>query len=77
MTTTAIVLISLDLIFALGAILSILFMSPKGSGLGAISGGATVFHSKSPKDAVLNKLATIFAIAFVVTSLFLAVFKVF
>jgi len=77
MTTAAVIIISLDLIFALGAILSILFMSPKGSGLGAISGGATVFHSRSTKDALLDKLAAVFAIAFVVTSLFLAVFKVF
>ena len=77
MTTRAIIAISLDLVFALGAILSILFMSPKGSGLGAISGGATVFHSRGTKDALLDKLAGIFAIAFVVTSLFLAVFKVF
>ncbi len=77
MTRGAIIVIGLDLIFALGATLSILFMSPKGAGLGAISGGATVFHTKSPKDRLLDKLATIFSIAFVLTSLYLAIFKVF
>ncbi len=77
MTTGSIIVISLDVIFAVGATLSILFMSPKGAGLGAISGGATVFHSKSAKDALLDKLATIFSIAFVLTSIYLAVFKVF
>ena len=77
MTTGAIIVITLDLIFALGATLAILFMSPKGAGLGAISGGATVFHSKSPKDKLLDRLATIFSIAFVLTSIYLAVFKIF
>ena len=77
MTTGSIIVISLDVIFAVGATLSILFMSPKGAGLGAISGGATVFHTKSTKDALLDKLATIFSIAFVLTSIYLAVFKVF
>jgi protein translocase SecG subunit len=77
MTKLAIVLIVLDLVFAVGVTLAIIFMEPKGSGLGAISGGATVFHTRSTKDALLEKLAAIFSIAFVVTSLFLAVFKVF
>lgn len=77
MAKGALIIVSLDLIFAIGATLSILFMSPKGAGLGAISGGATVFHGKNPRDALLDKLATIFSIAFVITSLFLAVFKVF
>jgi protein translocase SecG subunit len=77
MNKLAIVLIVLDLVFAVGVILSIIFMNPKGSGLGAISGGATVFHTRNTKDTILEKLATIFSIAFVVTALFLAVFKVF
>jgi protein translocase SecG subunit len=77
MTTRSIVIIVLDLVFAVGAIASILFMEPKGAGLGAISGGATVFHNRKAKDVILEKLATIFSIAFFVTSVFLAVFKVF
>jgi len=77
MTVKSVVLIVLDLAFAVGAIVSILFMEPKGSGLGAISGGATVFHNKGLKDVLLDRLATIFSIAFLLTSIFLAVFKVF
>jgi protein translocase SecG subunit len=77
MDTRAIVLIVLDLVFAAGAIVSILFMNPKGTGLGAISGGASVFHNRSTRDILLERLATIFSICFVLTSLFLAVFKVF
>lgn len=77
MSKLAIVLIVLDLVFAVGVTLAILFMSPKGSGLGAISGGATVFHSRSTKDVLLGRLATALSIAFVVTTLFLTVFKVF
>lgn len=77
MTTRSIVIIVLDLVFAIGAIISILLMEPKGAGLGAISGGATVFHNRRAKDIILEKLATIFSIAFLLTSVFLAVFKVF
>ncbi|MGC8722059.1 MAG: preprotein translocase subunit SecG [Caldisericaceae bacterium] len=77
MTVKSVVLIVLDLVFAVGAIVSIVFMEPKGSGLGAISGGATVFHNRSLKDVLLDRLATIFSIAFLLTSIFLAVFKVF
>lgn len=77
MSTFAIVLIVLDLIFAVGTILSILFMDPKGAGLGAISGGATVFHNKTAKDILLERLATVFGILFVLTTIFLNVFKVF
>lgn len=77
MTTRSIVIIVLDLVFAVGAIVSILFMEPKGAGLGAISGGATVFHNRKTKDVLLERLATIFSIAFFVTSVFLTIFKVF
>jgi len=77
MSKLAIILIVLDLVFAVGAVLSILFMSPKGSGLGAISGGATVFHTRNTKDVILERLASVFSIAFVLTTLFLTIFKVF
>ena len=60
---------------AVGDILAILFMEPKGSGLGAISGSATIFHSRKPKDAVLDRLAVVLSIAFVVLSLILVVIK--
>ncbi len=77
MSTFAIVLVVLDLVFALGTTISILLMDPKGAGLGAISGGATVFHNKTAKDILLERLATVFGILFVLTTVFLNVFKVF
>jgi protein translocase SecG subunit len=52
-------------------------MDPKGAGLGAISGGATVFHNRTAKDILLERLATVFGILFVLTTIFLNVFKVF
>jgi len=61
MSTFTIILVVLDLVFAVGTVLSILFMDPKGSGLGAISGGATVFHNRTAKDILLERLATILA----------------
>ncbi|MEF3245393.1 MAG: preprotein translocase subunit SecG [Caldisericaceae bacterium] len=77
MSTFAIVLVVLDLVFALGTTISILLMDPKGAGLGAISGGATVFHNKTAKDILLERLAIVFGILFVLTTVFLNVFKVF
>lgn len=77
MSTFTIILVVLDLVFAVGTVLSILFMDPKGSGLGAISGGATVFHNRTTKDIILERLATIFSILFVLTTIFMNVFKVF
>jgi len=60
---------------AVGDILAILFMEPKGSGLGAISGSATVFNARKPKDVLLDRLAVVLSIVFVVLSLVLVVFK--
>ncbi|MCE5192939.1 MAG: preprotein translocase subunit SecG [Candidatus Cryosericum sp.] len=60
---------------AVGVILAILFMEPKGSGLGAISGSATVFHARKTKDVLLDRLAIVLSVAFVVLSLVLVVFK--
>ena len=60
---------------AVGDILAILFMEPKGSGLGAISGSATVFNARKPKDVLLDRLAVVLSIVFVVLSLVLVGFK--
>ena len=62
-------------VVAAGVILAILFMEPKGSGLGAISGNATVFNARKSKDIVLDRPAVILSVVFVVLSLVLAVFK--
>lgn len=62
-------------VVAVGVILAILFMEPKGSGLGAISGSATVFNVRKSKDVVLDRLAVVLSIAFVVLSLVLVVVK--
>lgn len=62
-------------VVAVGVILAILFMEPKGSGLGAISGSATVFNARKSKDVVLDRLAIVLSIVFVVLSLVLVVVK--
>lgn len=62
-------------VVAVGVILAILFMEPKGSGLGAISGSATVFNARKSKDVLLDRLAIVLSIVFVVLSLVLVVVK--
>jgi len=62
-------------VVAVGVILVILFMEPKGSGLGAISGSATVFTARKSKDVVLDRLAVVLSVVFVALSLILVVFK--
>ena len=62
-------------VIAVGVVLAILFMDPKGSGLGAISGNATVFSSRKVKDIVLDRLAIVLSVIFVALSLILVVFK--
>lgn len=69
-----IVIIILHVIFALGVIATILLQSGKSAGLsGAIAGGAeTFFGKKKGLDELLGKLAAVFAIGFLFTSLLLS-----
>ncbi len=60
-------------LFALGLISTVLLQSGKSAGLsGTISGGAEqVFGKKKGMDEILNRISTVFAILFIVTSLIL------
>lgn len=69
-------LLLIQLILSILLIVSIVFQTPKGSGLGAISGGAHLFHVKRKKDLILNRVALITAIAFGVLSLILTILGV-
>jgi protein translocase SecG subunit len=60
---------------ALGIIISYLFQSPKATGLGAISGNATVFKSRKPIDAFLDKVIITSAIVFGISVFILAILK--
>lgn len=69
-------LLLIQLILSILLIVSIVFQTPKGAGLGAISGGAHLFHVKRKKDLILNRVALITAIAFGVLSLILTILGV-
>lgn len=67
-------IIILHVIFALGVIAAILLQSGKSAGLsGSIAGGAeTFFGKKKGMDELLGKLAAVFAVGFLLTSLLLS-----
>jgi preprotein translocase subunit SecG len=57
-------------LFAIGLVTTVLLQSGKSAGLGTISGGAEqIFGKKKGMDEMLNRLSTIFAVLFIVTSL--------
>jgi protein translocase SecG subunit len=60
---------------SLGIIIGYLFQSPKATGLGAISGNATVFKSRKPIDAFLDKVIISSAIIFGISVFILALLK--
>ena len=62
-------------ISSLGIIIGYLFQSPKATGLGAISGNATVFKARKPIDAFLDKVIITSAIVFGVSVFILAILK--
>ncbi len=71
-----VVLTVLQVIASVGLIATVLLQSGKSAGMsGAIAGGAeTVFGKKKGMDALFNKLSTIFAIGFMVITLFASIF---
>lgn len=69
-------LLFVQLALAVTVIVSILFQTPKGAGLGAISGGAHLFHVRKRKDVVLEKIALVSAISFGLLSLVLTILGV-
>jgi preprotein translocase subunit SecG len=59
-------------LIAIGLITTVLLQSGKSAGLGTISGGAEqIFGKKKGIDEVLNRVSTVFAVLFIVTSLLL------
>lgn len=69
-------LLFIQLILAITVIVSILFQTPKGAGLGAISGGAHLFHVRKRKDVILEKIALVSTIGFGLLSLVLTLLGV-
>lgn len=63
----------LHVLFALGLISSVLLQSGKSAGLsGTVAGGAEqIFGKKKGMDDLLNRVSTVFAILFIVTSMVL------
>jgi preprotein translocase subunit SecG len=64
-------------LLSLGLIATVLLQSGKSAGLsGAIAGGAeTFFGKKKGLDELLHKLTTFIAIGFLLSAIFLALFK--
>ncbi len=60
-----------QIISGLMTILLVLLHSPKGDGMAAIGGAAQLFSSQKGVEAGLNKITTIFASVFIVTSILL------
>jgi protein translocase SecG subunit len=60
---------------ALGIIVGYLLQSPKSAGLGAISGNASIFRSRKPLDAFLDKLIIWSAVVFIFSTFLLAILR--
>ena len=75
-TALKIVLLVLHVLASLGIILVVLLQSGRAAGLsGAIAGGAeAMFGKRRGLDALLERLTTIIAAAFFLTSLLMAIF---
>jgi len=58
-------------IIAAALITFIMLQSPKGEGLGAIGGTATIFKVQKKKEKLLRNISLVLAIAFVMLSLVL------
>ena len=57
-------------LFAIGLVTSVLLQSGRSAGLGTISGGAEqIFGKKKGMDEMLNRISTVLAVLFIVTSL--------
>ena len=67
------ILAGVTVVTGLGMVFGYLFQSPKASGLGAISGTASRFKVRAPRDLFFEKLTTISAIIFVIFVILLTV----
>jgi preprotein translocase subunit SecG len=61
----------IQVITAAALITFIMLQSPKGEGLGAIGGTATIFKVQKKKEKLLRNISLVLAIAFVMLSLVL------
>lgn len=62
---------SLQIISALFVIILVLLHSPKGDGIAGLGGASQLFTSQKSAEKGLNKLTTIFAVIFAVTTFLL------
>ena len=62
----------IEVIAALGVIVTVLVHSPKGEGMGAIGGQSKVFGGQKGLEAGLDRLTYICAAVFVITALMIA-----
>lgn len=67
------IFIGITIVTGLGMVLGFLFQSPRASGLGAISGTASRFKVRAPRDEFLERLTIICSIIFVVFVILLTV----
>ena len=67
-------LIIVELLSALGLIITILMHSPKGEGLAGIGGQARMYRTKSGLEDGLNKVTYTFAFIFLLTAGIFGVF---
>lgn len=67
------IFVIITIISGLGMVFGFLFQSPRASGLGAISGTASRFKVRAPKDRFLEKMTGICAIVFVLFVIILTV----
>ena len=67
------IFIGITIVTGLGMVLGFLFQSPRASGLGAISGTASRFKVRAPRDEFLEKLTIICSIIFTVFVILLTV----
>lgn len=66
------ILLIVNLAVALALVGVVLLQGPKGEGLGAIGGGARMFHGPRPRETLMLRLTATVAILFVLTVAFLA-----
>ncbi|MEK9657503.1 MAG: preprotein translocase subunit SecG [bacterium] len=67
-----ILLLIIELITAIGAIITILLHSAKGEGLGGIGGQARLFHTQKDLEKNLTKLTSFFTITFILSAIILS-----
>jgi len=77
MSTFTIILVVLDLVLQLEQCCPYYLWTQRAQALELFLAGQSVFHNRTAKDILLERLATIFSILFVLTTIFMNVFKVF